>query len=93
MYTPDQIRAAGQAGEISSIDVEPCGIMFGRNDFGDVTGCLKPYAHNDFHICKTRDGRFMAWEDDYKCTCGCWNEEYNDVCRIYWEVDKNSLNQ
>lgn len=51
-----------------------CGITFPRNDFKDVTGCLKPLGHNDSHICKTESGQTVEWESDYKCDCGCWDE-------------------
>lgn len=64
-----------------------CHILFCRSEFNDITGCLKPSAHNDHHVCRTSDGRLMAWEDDYECNCGCWDdEEYDSVCRVYWEV-------
>lgn len=73
-------------------DVDVCSIIFERrNDFVDVSGCLKPKGHNDHHVCRTNTGELMAWEDDYTCTCGCWEEAekydaYNDVCGIYWPV-------
>jgi len=68
-------------------DVEVCGTLFGRRDFVDVSGCLKPSCHNDFHVCRTADGRLMAWHDDEECTCGCWDEDdFSSVCRVYWEV-------
>lgn len=64
-----------------------CAIQFGRRDFVDVSGCLKPSCHYDHHVCRTADGRLMAWQDDGECTCGCWAEDdYNSVCRVYWEV-------
>lgn len=32
-----------------------------------------------------KDGRFLEWEDDYDCTCGCWNDENDliNVCKNY----------
>lgn len=71
-------------------DVDLCGTLFHRNDFKDESGCLKPNGHNDFHVCKTDKGKLIAWEDDYDCNCGCWDDyEKGDgeVCMLYWEVD------
>lgn len=71
-----------------------CGILYTRNDFKDPDGCLKPHAHNDHHICRTSDGNLIAWEDDYGCKCGCWDQyEKGDceVCMVYWEV--KSINE
>lgn len=72
---------------------EICHIHFPRSDFNDASGCLKSEAHNDHHICRTDKGALMAWEDDYDCDCGCWDDEddLNDVCRVYWEV--KSINE
>jgi hypothetical protein len=68
--------------------VDECSILFNRDDFKDVTGCLKPYGHNDHHVCKTSDDKLIAWEYEYGCQCGCWDsDEYTDVCIIYWEVE------
>jgi hypothetical protein len=63
-----------------------CNALFTGSDFKDVTGCLKHYAHNDHHVCRTADDRLMAWENDYGCECGCWEDGDGDVCRVYWEV-------
>lgn len=65
-----------------------CGSIFTRTDFEDISGCLKPNGHNDYHVCKTKDGDFVAWEDDYNCKCGCWDDYENDeeVCMVYWKV-------
>ncbi len=74
----------------SKEEADRCSVLFRRRDFKDVSGCLKPYAHNDFHVCKTDKGIFMAWEDDYNCKCGCWDEYEdgdNEVCMLYWQVD------
>ena len=65
---------------------EACNILFPADDFEDVSGCLKKYAHNDVHICITKKGEYMEWEDDYSCKCGCWDEwEAGDsrVCMVY----------
>lgn len=64
-----------------------CSTLFPRKDFNDSSGCLKEEAHNDFHVCKTDTGKLIAWEDDYKCDCGCWDDDDGEVCIIYWEVD------
>lgn len=72
-------------------EVELCGTLFTRDDFKDISGCLKSESHNDHHICKTKEGILIAWEDDYKCDCGCWDDYESgdsEVCMIYWEVKK-----
>ncbi len=66
---------------------ETCGTIFPGKDFKDDSGCLKQSGHNDHHVCKTPDERLMAWEDDYDCTCGCWQEDDGDPCMVYWKVD------
>ncbi len=71
--------------------INVCSTHFHKNDFKDVSGCLKPNGHNDFHVCRTDNGTLMAWEDDYECKCGCWDdyEEGDDeVCMVYWNVEK-----
>jgi hypothetical protein len=73
---------------------ERCHINFPANDFNDVSGCLKKYAHNDAHICLTNKGEYMEWEDDYECKCGCWDEwEAGDsrVCMVYRVVGNTTL--
>lgn len=68
---------------------ERCNIIFPENDFKDTDGCLKRNGHNDHHVCRTPDGKLIAWEDDYECNCGCWDDyELGDsrVCMLYWEV-------
>lgn len=66
---------------------ETCGIIFDRkDDIDDVSGCLKLIAHNDHHVCENKNGELIAWQDDYKCTCGCWEEE-GRPCVIYWKVN------
>lgn len=68
-----------------------CGIMSRDYLSGhkDINGCLKPHAHNDAHVFRDQNGKLVKWEDDYNCTCGCW-DEYDkgdpDVCIIYCEV-------
>lgn len=55
----------------------------------DTTGCLKPYAHHDFHVFKDKHGDLIAWDYDWGCKCGCWDsDEFRDACRVYWKVDK-----
>lgn len=56
--------------------------------FADENGCHKEEGHHDHHECVTTDGRKIAWEDDYNCNCGCWDDYDNDpdVCKIYWEI-------
>lgn len=65
-----------------------CSILFPSNDFEDDSGCLKPSGHFDHHVCRTIDGKLMAWQDDDECICGCWDDIENDpnVCMVYWEV-------
>jgi hypothetical protein len=66
-----------------------CGVLFHidrKRDFEDVSGCLKPQGHNDAHICQTSSGKFMEWEDDYSCECGCWDDDDGKPCATYREV-------
>ncbi len=69
-------------------DSNRCHTLFPRkDDVNDETGCLKENAHNDSHICQTRNGRLIEWEDDYSCKCGCWDEDdYGSACIIYNDV-------
>lgn len=70
-----------------------CGILYPNHEFKDNDGCLKSDAHNNHHIFKNQNGDLIAWEDDYSCTCGCWDEwEFNSgqVCINYKKV--NSIN-
>lgn len=68
-------------------NIDTCGILFNRIDFNDITGCLRPNGHNDSHLCKSSEGRFIAWDYDYYCRCGCWNtDDFNDVCIIYSDI-------
>lgn len=64
---------------------DTCGIIFSGDEFKDVSGCLKPNAHNNAHVCRIESGELMEWEDDYECKCGCWDDYENDqeVCIIY----------
>jgi hypothetical protein len=64
-----------------------CDTIFPWADFKDISGCLKPHGHNDEHVCRTNKGELMAWQDDYECTCGCWEEDDGHPCMIYWKVD------
>lgn len=65
-----------------------CAIIFPRkNDIDDVSGCLKPEGHNDHHVCKNRNGELIAWQDDFECTCGCWDDDDGRPCGIYWKVN------
>lgn len=65
-----------------------CNIIFTRTmDFHDVSGCLKPAGHNDAHLCMSASGEKVEWEDDYECTCGCWNEDPFDPCAVYSVVN------
>jgi hypothetical protein len=63
-----------------------CSCLFTYNDFRDISGCLKPHAHNDAHVCENDKGEYIEWEDDYSCKCGCWDDyEAGDsrVCIVY----------
>lgn len=67
-----------------------CGILFLReHSHVDNHGCLKPHAHNDSHIFLDHAGRFIEWEDDYACKCGCW-DDYDkgdpNVCGVYQDI-------
>jgi hypothetical protein len=67
-----------------------CTILFPRHEPGisDTGGCLRQYAHFGPHVFRNANGKLIAWEDDYSCKCGCWDEEdYADVCGVYREVD------
>lgn len=71
---------------------ESCYTLFQRDDFKDVSGCLKTVGHLDHHVCKTSNGSLMAWDYDWDCTCrDCRTDEISDMCIIYWEV--NSINE
>lgn len=64
-----------------------CAILFPNDDFVDVTGCVKEHGHDGDHICTTKDGRTIAWEVDYGCTCGC--HELEESCINYREINKD----
>lgn len=67
--------------------LEKCNTLFSRDDFKDVSGCLKENGHHDHHICETSDGTLIAWDYDWKCGCpDCRTDNINDMCMIYWEV-------
>lgn len=61
-----------------------CGILHTDKTLGDTNGCLKPEAHNDSHIFKSKYGKYIEWEDDPCPNCNC---EY-DYCTVYSKVDK-----
>lgn len=69
-------------------DNKTCGVLYSDDNIKDEHGCLKPHAHNDHHVFRAEDGRLIAWEDDYGCICGCWDDYEKDpnVCRLQWEV-------
>jgi hypothetical protein len=73
-----------------------CGILFPYlHDVKDANGCIKPHAHNDAHVFKTEDGEYCEWQDDYTCTCGCWDEweQYGEpVCCVYTILSTNPIN-
>lgn len=74
------------------MSIEVCGTLFTRSDFKDASGCLKPYAHNNAHICQTESGKYVEWEDDYSCTCGCWDDDLNNVCKVYHTLSETEFN-
>jgi hypothetical protein len=57
--------------------------------YKDETGCIKPHAHNDSHIFIDKNGYYIEWEDDYNCTCGCWEEyDSSNTCKILKNLGK-----
>lgn len=76
--------------------METCGIISDIVWIGDKTGCIKPEGHNDEHICLGSDGKYYCWEDDYNCTCGCWDEweessGMEGVCKVYNELSPEKV--
>lgn len=72
----------------------PCMILFERRSGGepyDEHGCIKPAGHNDAHMFIMADGQECTWQDDYSCTCGCWEEDDGRPCVIY-HIDSTKLN-
>lgn len=71
---------------------EQCGICYPYpNEFRGDTACIKTLAHNDFHVFRRDDGQLIAWQDDYGCCCGCWDEWEQfggNVCTLYWPVNE-----
>lgn len=70
-----------------------CGIHF-NGGVGypiDDNGCIKKMGHNDAHVFIDKEGNTIEWQDDYKCKCGCWDDEDNllDVCKIYTVHKRN----
>lgn len=59
-----------------------------QNDVDDSSGCLKKSGHNDPHICITKEGDYVEWQDDYNCGCGCWDDAWGDPCGIYSIINK-----
>lgn len=39
--------------------MDKCGILYTRNEFKDHDGCIKPDAHNDFHVCRLPNGTIL----------------------------------
>lgn len=71
-----------------------CGTIFTRiNDFEDHSGCLKPSGHYGAHVCRTKQGGLMQWEDDYECTCGCWDDEddFENCCKTYSPITEQEF--
>jgi hypothetical protein len=69
--------------------MELCYILHpNRNDVDDDSGCLKKSGHNDSHICKTKNGEYVEWEDDYTCKCGCWDDLDDSPCGVYSVISK-----
>lgn len=69
-----------------------CGILAPNYLSGHVDqyGCIKECGHNDNHIFKDQNEKLVSWEDDYSCTCGCWDDYEkgdNEVCIIYHEIN------
>lgn len=72
--------------------MKKCNILFlghGGGEPIDKNGCLRKDNHFDHHIFKDEYGKLVAWEDDYTCKCGCWDDgDYGSVCKTYWNVGK-----
>lgn len=69
-----------------------CGILFQRNspvEPKDEHGCILEDAHNSAHVFKDDQGRLIEWEDDYSCTCGCWDDAEGGVCMVYRVIKKS----
>ena len=67
---------------------EKCGILFTHSfTTKDTTGCVRDGLDNhDKHLFKDEQGRWVEWEFDYSCDCGCWDEVEHDHtagCIIY----------
>lgn len=53
------------------------------------SGCLRPYAHNDFkHLFLNKYGKYILIEDDFECDC-CTPEE-DERCFICAEVSEET---
>lgn len=71
--------------------MNPCSCIYPRDEFKDTTGCLKETCHNDEHLCLSDEGKYMGWQDDYSCNCGCWDEYEKSgetPCLVYREIGK-----
>lgn len=65
-----------------------CDTLFDRDDFKDVTGCLKPHAHFDNHVCRDENGNLIAWDYDWTCGCpDCRTDSFNDMCIVYRQIE------
>jgi hypothetical protein len=75
-----------------------CGIIFiGDSLTHDNNGCLRQKNNHKVHIFKDkRNGKLIAWEEDFECKCGCW-DKYDkgdpDVCCLYWDIDNVNESQ
>ena len=56
------------------------------------SGCLRPYAHNDFkHLFLNKYGKYILIEDDFECDC-CAPEE-DERCFVYQEVSEETAHK
>jgi hypothetical protein len=54
----------------------------------DREGCLKPEGYHEWHIFRDEHGQLIAWKDDDRCNCGCWDtDDYTQVCKFYEKVE------
>lgn len=66
-----------------------CGNKFHRNEFNDVSGCVKPHGHHDAHQCHDDNGVTYEWEYDLTCDCeDCNSDDIHDWCIVYKKIDK-----
>lgn len=72
-----------------------CDNLFPRDDyyFKGASGCLREGGHLDEHVCKSKDGKYIAWDYDWTCGCeDCRTDSLNDMCIVYWEVQPANYN-